>query len=450
MPDNLIRQWKKDRTGQTWYVRLAVPKDVQHIIGKSVFKQSLETTSRAVAMQRRLAPLAIWKAQIGVARHGEPVETLPDGLIGEVVRGNITSAVQIAETIRTLRGLHIKGTESLVAEHEQELDELIDNSGYPFPHELHKAITANPQQFKIIGNPLTDERIGQFRKHLDSHSSENEKTKDSHISRLRVIREFLKSSGLPLDYDSMHTFIVDKLSATGTRKQYLWSGSTFYKWAVKYDADFKSRYKDGKNPFTEHDLPKNQASQKKSYKEFSRQEVEQLYSAAKATDIDLANLIAIGAYTGCRLEEIGRLKASDFTFKNSLPYSAEIDKAKTDAGHRQIPIHPHLATLISGLIANKDKDGYLFKGGDNKYGNRLDYLSKRFGRLKSKQGFSGSYVFHSIRKTTATQLHQAGVSPVVIPYILGHEVGHIAFDTYSGGPSMNQKMQAIQQIAFTF
>lgn len=450
MADNLVQQWKKDRTGLTWYVRLAVPEDVRHIIGKSVFKQSLETTSRAVAMQRRLAPLAIWKAQIEVARHGEPVETLPDGLIGEVVRGNITSAVQIAETIQTLRGLHLKGTESLVAEHEQELDELIDNSGYPFPHELHKAITTNPQQFKIVGNPLIDERINAFRKHLDSHSSENEKTKDSHISRLRVIRAFLKASGLPLDYDSIHKFIVDKLSATGTRKQYLWSGSMFYKWAVKYDADFKSRYKDGKNPFVEHDLPKNQASQRKSYKEFSRQEVEHLYSTAKATDTDLANLIAIGAYTGCRLEEIGRLKASDFTFADGLPYSAEIDKAKTAAGHRHIPIHPDIATLIKKLIAKNLKEEYLFKGGTNKYNNRLDYLSKRFGRLKTKLGYGALHVFHSIRKTTATELHQAGVSPITIPSILGHEVGHIAFDTYSGGPSMDQKMQAIQQIYFTF
>lgn len=450
MADNLIQQWKKDRTGLTWYVRLAVPKDVQHIIGKSVFKQSLETTSRAVAMQRRLAPLAIWKAQVEVARHGEPIESLPDGLIQQVIQGNVSSAVEIAEQIQTLRNLRIRGTEQLVADHEQDLSELIDNSGNPFPQEFYRAVVSKPQQFKIVGHPLTDERIASFRQFLDTHSTDNTKTKDSHISRLDVIRGFLKTAGLPLNYDSIHTFIIDKLNSTGTRKQYLWSGKAFYKWAIKYDSDFKSRYQNELNPFAGHDLPKNAASQRKSYKEFTRQEVEQLHAAAKNIDIDLANLIAIGAYTGCRLEEIGRMKASDFTFKNGLPYSANIEKSKTDAGKRQIPIHPDIATLISGLIAKNNEGGYLFKGGDNKYGNRLDYLSKSFGRLKSKLSFNGLYVFHSVRKTTATQLHQAGVSPVIIPYILGHEVGHIAFDTYSGGPSLDQKMEAIQQIAFTF
>jgi hypothetical protein len=36
-------------------------------------------------------------------------------------------------------------------------------------------------------------------------------------------------------------------------------------------------------------------------------------------------------------------------------------------------------------------------------------MSKRFGHLKTKEGFDERYVFHSIRKTVATLLENAQV-----------------------------------------
>lgn len=71
---------------------------------------------------------------------------------------------------------------------------------------------------------------------------------------------------------------------------------------------------------------------------------------------------------------------------------------------------------------------YLFSGGaKNQYGIRSDTLSKKFGRIKTKLGFGREYVFHSIRKTVATKLEQAGFQENIAADILGHEKPNITY-----------------------
>uniref|UniRef100_UPI002F26DAE0 DUF6538 domain-containing protein n=1 Tax=Pseudomonas lactis TaxID=1615674 RepID=UPI002F26DAE0 len=67
--DNLIQ--KKGES--TWYVKLAVPADVQSKLGCKVLIQSLKTGLRSEAMTRRLSVLAGWKSQIETARTGKPL-----------------------------------------------------------------------------------------------------------------------------------------------------------------------------------------------------------------------------------------------------------------------------------------------------------------------------------------------------------------------------------------
>ncbi|MNR32189.1 Phage integrase family protein [compost metagenome] len=126
-------------------------------------------------------------------------------------------------------------------------------------------------------------------------------------------------------------------------------------------------------------------------------------------------------------------------------------QSKTDAGIRDVPLHPALVPLFNKLSANaSSNDGFLFPGGGNKYGNRLDYLSKRFGRLKTAEGFGKDHAFHSIRHSFTTLLHQAGVSIEVLPYITGHETGNFTLTQYSKGPSFKQKTEAIALLSFDF
>jgi integrase len=57
----------------------------------------------------------------------------------------------------------------------------------------------------------------------------------------------------------------------------------------------------------------------------------------------------------------------------------------------------------------------------NKYSDRSNAIGKRFGRLARKEGFGAPYVFHSIRKTVATLLKNAGFPENIAADIIGHD-----------------------------
>jgi integrase len=84
----------------------------------------------------------------------------------------------------------------------------------------------------------------------------------------------------------------------------------------------------------------------------------------------------------------------------------------------------------------------------NKYGDRSNAVGKRFGRLKSDLKFGPDFVFHSIRKTVATLLDNAGVPENVAADILGHEKPSITYGLYSGGSSLEVKKNALELLSY--
>lgn len=191
-----------------------------------------------------------------------------------------------------------------------------------------------------------------------------------------------------------------------------------------------------------------------SWSVFSTEEVESLHSAAITKgDKSLADLIALAAYTGARLEEIGRIHRDTISLKDGVPIAFSILESKTEAGVREVPIHSAIAPLVLSLL-DASEDGYILKGRplgeNNKYGHRLDAVGKRFGRLKTAAGFDSTYVLHSIRKTAITEVHRAGADVSVMPALFGHETGMITFDLYSAGPSLEQKRKVIELLSYKF
>jgi integrase len=177
---------------------------------------------------------------------------------------------------------------------------------------------------------------------------------------------------------------------------------------------------------------------------FTPDELSKVYrQALDGGDPALAHLIALGAYTGARIEELCSLtvsKAAEGVFN--------ITDSKTGAGVRQVPIHPALAATVAALEATS-ADGYLVPStAAGKYGVRSDPLSKRFGRLKESMGFGPMHVFHSIRKTVATILEQSGAAEGIAADILGHEKKTLSYGLYSSGSSMAQKLEAISRVAY--
>ena len=321
----------------------------------------------------------------------------------------------------------------------------------PIESEEARELLINPTSYKPR-SPISPAMIDAWSKHLVKQI-ESEKTRDSHKARVEKISKFLTAEGAPLTFDTIHNFLNEQSGARQTLANYLWSGRDFWKWAMKYNVQFREQFMGCPCPFDDHDLPKTGEAVGVSYIPFTRKEVEALHKKAKEAGKDvLANLIVFGAYTGARLEEMGRIKPEDTIYNGAgQPTGFKITESKTNAGVREVPIHSSLISLYKNLCSEaSDNDGFLFKGGNNKYGNRLDWLSKQFGLLKKDAQFSHLHVFHSIRKTTTTELHQAGVGLEVLPYIVGHENKSFTLSVYSGGCSFEQKQKAIQRLDFNF
>lgn len=151
-------------------------------------------------------------------------------------------------------------------------------------------------------------------------------------------------------------------------------------------------------------------------------------------------LLAI--YTGCRIEEITSLEIA-----NTTEDTIRIVRAKTASGNRTIPIHHAIKPLVAELRANGGK--YLLPDlVINKEGKRSPAMSKQFGKVKTSLGYDKRYVFHSLRKTFATELERAEVPEGVAADILGHNKPTMSYGLYSGGSSMAQKRKAIAQLGY--
>jgi integrase len=94
--------------------------------------------------------------------------------------------------------------------------------------------------------------------------------------------------------------------------------------------------------------------------------------------------------------------------------------------------------VLRFLLANLSGNKYVRSNG----------VGNRFGRLKTAAGHGHSVVFHSIRKTVATMLQNAGVPEATAAAILGHEVPTMTFGSYSGGPSLALKAEAVAKLAY--
>ena len=168
-----------------------------------------------------------------------------------------------------------------------------------------------------------------------------------------------------------------------------------------------------------------------------------LDAAIEKGDDQLPDLIRLGMYTGCRIEELCALKT-----KHVADDHFQIVDAKTEAGVRDVPTHRELAQTMARLV-DQSREGYvLSRLTTNKYGDRSNAIGKKFGKLKTAQGFGPQYVFHSIRKTVVTMLENAGVPENVVADIVGHEKPTMTYGLYSGGVSLAVKAEALAKLRY--
>lgn len=482
MADNLIQ--KKGES--TWYVRLAVPVDVRKAMGgKSVLIQSLKTGLRSEAMTRRLSVLAGWKAAIAAAREkralpedwqadiisqleqfdrieleqkrkliGETVPDLPphdpEMLAKMEADPNVVALVKELVTVKMKNGLsgQIQFEEKLAHIFKRIVPaQLVRNYQLTATQRAElDALTGNPSSYKPA-SPITTARLKTFREFRESRGGAA-KHVDQQVGKMERLSEFLKKEDLPINFDTVDNWLKSLNRAPATLGQYLMAGTAFWKWAMKYDAAWRDEYKDKVNPFTGHELPQGGGSEIAGQERqmYTRDDTLKLHKAALDNkDKPLADLIALGWYTGARIEELCRLTKDNVVTVDDIR-CFDFPRSKSKASKRVVPIHPSLLLTIDRLSEDTTDTFLIPAESSDKYGKRSHAISKAFGRLRTAAGFSKLHVFHSFRHTVVTELIRADVPDALAKELVGHETGSVTHDVYSKGASAVQKLAAISKL----
>jgi integrase len=163
---------------------------------------------------------------------------------------------------------------------------------------------------------------------------------------------------------------------------------------------------------------------------YTAEELQRLLTKLRlGKDKEVYRACLIAAYTGCRINEVVNLKRQDICL-NKDRQSLIVRESKTGAGVREVPLHPEIVSVFEGDWEFKDSS---------------DALSKRYGRLTRSIRKKGQ-TFHSLRSSVVTFLEQAGVPENITAAIVGHKIQTMSYGLYSGGPSYQQKKEAIRML----
>jgi integrase len=402
-----------------WYAVLEIPAPLRPQLGKPRFLQSLGTDSRSIA-ERRAGPIvAQWKRSIAEAR-GEPVDD------AAWFRRRLHRAKDEKEREAILEQISV-AADDIAYDH-------ID-PGQPL------SSVPEAQAFYASATSVN------FTEHLDewfTTSRATAKTKDmqrSDIKRFAAIFATVEAVTRP----EVRRWITSLMNEDGLAPKTVQRVLSALRGYWRYLQSIKAAGEDNE-PFAKLDVARqNKRTEPRSKRQpFEPADVVRLLGEAIGRgDSQLAELIRLGMWTGCRIEKlgaltVGRVKGDYFS----------VEDAKTAAGWRDVPIHHKLAKTMARLI-DCSTDGYVLSGlSVTKYGDRSNALGKRFGRLKNDLGFGPAMVFHSVRKTVVTILENAGVAENVVADIVGHEKQTMTYGLYSGGASLKVKAKALARLAY--
>ena len=404
------------RRGNTWYVRVAIPKDVHHKLGhKREFIQSLRTPDRKIALIKSQPLVAEFKDAIHMAR-GNPSVIQKTALMMRTEAENdenknpdtgMTDADYAAESIA-------EGLEGI--EQAEFYDYYTGRKGTPFNHFATDFVEATYTNQKTAG---------------DAHRS---------LAIFTAVCPTL---------EAVTARAVMKWIDSETRSQSSVSKTkTFLSkyWKFLQQRDYVSR---DHKPFTDIELPKT-LKPRQSREPFTDDEVALIQSQlVKKQDNALTAITTLAIYTGARISELAGLHVDNVVITDGIT-CLKIEGAKTEAGKRIVPVHPEIQALVETLMT-ESTDGYLVSGVRSTGGKdrRADVLGKRFGRLaRNDCQLPNTKVFHCFRNTVATKLEGAGVPENIAADIVGHEKPTMTYGLYSGGSSVTQKYDAIKTIQY--
>ena len=436
-----------------YYAQLKVPKDAQQIIGKTAFRKTLKTRNKLEAQQRAIPFIQQWKAEIKIARL-PPLERLRTQFKAE--RHDLRNLEQALArpSLATAKKEELEDTKFNI--HNAIEEDILSAYGVSDAQQLSTEKLINSQEAYMLATGVTT----PFTEYLDAYLEDSQvENKTKQMKRTRIM-DYAAIAPLISDatHETVRLFIrllsKDRKLNNKTIKTHLSSLAVYFEYLR---VEVSAVPQDRMNPFKGQKLPEvnRKLAAKLKRMAFTVEDIQKLEAELRdkamgnnADDQDRAlyDVFTFAIYTGARREEIGQL-----TVDSVKDDAIVIADAKSSAGNRSVPIHTKLRPLVARLTSGAKGSDYLFrKLTTAQYGHRTDAIGKRFGRTKTALGYDGRYVFHSLRKTVATRLEQAGVLENVASDILGHEkAATLSYGLYSSGTSIEQMTSAIEAINYT-
>ena len=398
-----------------WYARLGIPADLRpHYNGKRELKVTLRTSDKKIAELKAMKLIGEWKLQFSALRgSSSAVQALAADFL-QSPDGKINPENGMSDKDYAIEDY----AESLPDSKKQEFYDVVTGRAIPTLLYLEKFL----QQWDVE----------QKTKHMAKTA----------IKRVADTFTTLQMISTPLIYQ----MIDEDMNSVKTKEK----NYGFVRQYFKYLKRMQVLPQDKPTPFENLDFKQWRKSSKVASKRiaYKHDEVIKLLQAARDKDDPrLIELIQLAMYTGARIEELCSLKANDVIDVDGVQ-CFNISDSKTEAGIREVPIHPAISKLVSRLITETE-DSYLITGLTfNKYNDRSNAVGKRFGHLKKKLGFGREHVFHCFRNTVATQLENAGIPEGVAADIVGHDKKTITYGLYSGGTLARIKFSAVKRIKY--
>ncbi|OUD10012.1 hypothetical protein BVC71_00370 [Marivivens niveibacter] len=429
-----------EKRRQLWYAVLDVPKDVQSKLGTKRFFKSTKQKDREKAQILASKWDSDWRARIHEARHGKHTISKSALTYEEKQRLVFSEASEWRERI---------GMAADPATREFHIDDMKENAKeYLDPEDPEEA---NGDALATLFVEIALGECSPLRPHLDGFIAELRRDVQSKTVDLysNAIVQFLDNFENTRDVTAAaiqgyFEGLRNEGRADNTLGRDLAAMRRFWTYLQTKGAVSSER-----DPFSSvrstSRKGQNRQGRAKHYEPFTPNEsVELLRGALEKRDAPLAILVLLALWTGARIESLCSLQWAQVDGKTIHL------KDKTDAGNRRVPIHPKLSPVINKLREASTNEFVIPDlSATKKTGARSNAVGKRFGHLKTRMGHEKqTKVFHSFRKTVVTQLEQNGVPETITAAIVGHEVGTMTYGLYSGGPSFEQKLQAIQTLSY--
>jgi integrase len=406
------------RQRQTWYAVVEVPPSLRKQLGRRV-KRTLDTRDIHVARARRFRAVADIKALIEDARRGpqgDPIEQEALGwreAIAAAKRGEDTGTFPRDEDpVSFVRGL--------VGDRAEQLDE-------------RKATRGAVEGF--LGIAL--ETATPLRLRADAWLSEGslrggtlkERTKTERRKAVDKLGTWMQRDKLPFTVEAITRrvagrYVSEVLIPSGrdpvTLGKSVRSLTSYWNWMQR-----RCHLPDeARNPWSGQAPSKSQRDGSGIEAERAFTDTELALLLTEPPDKTLADFILVGALTGMRREEIGRLTMTDCAGGVFV-----VREGKTEAAARRVPIHSGLTAVVARRSEGKGPDAFLFHELRSRNPERTDPIGKAFTRyrrslnIQEGSGRRSRVNFHSMRRWFISAAINAGQPPHMVALLAGHREG---------------------------